>query len=127
MSPALQAALDNLVATIRDELRTEFMDLIGGSPRGTAKPKRRAVPLAPRTPRVAKAQRKGGRRSADELQELATGVLGYIRKNPGQRAEQIADGMSTTTKELARPLSMLLADKAIKTEGVKRGTTYMAK
>jgi hypothetical protein len=127
MSPALHAALDSLVATIRDELRTEFMDLIGGGPRGTAKPKRRVAPLAPRTPRVAKARRKGGRRSPEELQELATGVLGYIRKNPGQRAEQIAAGMSTTTKELARPISMLLADKAVKTQGVKRGTTYTAK
>lgn len=127
MSPSLQAALDNLVATIRDELRTEFMDLIGGSPHGTARPKRRAAPSPTRTPRVSKARPKGGRRSAEELQELATAVLGYIRKNPGQRAEQIAEGMGTTTKELVRPISQLLADKAVKTAGVKRGTTYTAK
>jgi hypothetical protein len=76
---------------------------------------------------VSKARSKGGRRSAEELQELATGVLGYIRKNPGQRAEQIAAGMGTTTKELVRPISQRLADKAVKTAGVKRGTSYTAK
>jgi len=125
-SPAIQSALDNLIAAIRAELRDEFLTLIGGE--GTA---RQGAGTTPRKgaakPLRTKARPKGARRSPEELEELTKNILAYVRKNAGQRAEQIAAGLGTSTKELVRPIAKLLADKALKTQGVRRGTTYTAR
>lgn len=125
-SPNIQAALDNLVAAIRAELREEFLNLIGGS-----EPTRQARAQAPRKKGKSSSQAttraKGARRSPEELEELTKNILAYVRKNAGQRAEQIAAGLGTSTKELVRPITKLLADKALKTQGVRRGTTYTAR
>jgi len=126
-SPAIQAALDNLVAAIRAELRDEFLSLIGGAEparKGAAKATRKNAAVAPSR---GKARPKGARRSPEELEELTKNILAYIRKNAGQRAEQIAAGLGTSTKELVRPIAKLMAEKALKTQGVRRGTTYTAR
>jgi hypothetical protein len=70
---------------------------------------------------------KGVKRSADELAELSERLLGYLKAHPGQRIEQIAEGMATTTKELSLPLKRLTAKKRVIRKGQKRATTYAAK
>lgn len=122
-TPTVQAALDNLIEAIRVELREEFLSLIGGAPSPAARARRsRQAPA-----KSSRGPRKGARRSPEELERLTKSVLAYVRKNAGQRAEQIAAGLGTSTKELVRPISKLLADKALKTRGVRRGTTYTAR
>jgi hypothetical protein len=124
-SPNIQAAVDNLVAAIRAELRDEFLTLIGDSD-APAKARARRSTKAGRKP-PARRRPKGAKRSPEEIEQLTKSVLGYIRKSPGQRVEQIAGGLGTTTKELTLPISKLLAAKVLKTRGVRRGTTYTAK
>ena len=70
---------------------------------------------------------KGSRRTADDLEEVMAALLGYIKKNPGQRMEQLADGMGLASKELTLPIKKLHADGRLKTKGQKRATAYFIK
>ena len=125
-SPSVQAAVDNLIATIRSEVREEFLSLIGGSEATTKRRRPVRRQAAARKPATTK-RATGAKRNPEEIEQLTATVLTYIRKHPGQRAEQIATGIGTTTRELVLPISKLLADKGLKTQGVRRGTTYTAR
>jgi hypothetical protein len=124
-TPSVQAALDSLIEAIRSELREEFLSALGGSgpapKRGGGKVRRSATSAAPR----AKARAKGAKRTPEELEALTSNVLAHIKKNPGQRVEQIAEALGTSTKELALPIIKL--GKALKTQGQRRGTKYTAR
>lgn len=74
--------------------------------------------------RAVVARAKGAKRPPSEIESLTTELGNYIKNNPGQRIEQIAKGLGTTTKELTLPVKKLLAKKAIKTRGQKRATQY---
>jgi hypothetical protein len=125
-TPSVQAALDTLIEAIRSELREEFLSALGGSgsapKRGVRRAKRAAagVALQPKAGRA-----KGAKRTPEELEALTKNVLAHIKKNPGQRVEQIAEALGTTTKELALPIIKL--GKALKTQGQRRGTKYTAR
>ena len=70
---------------------------------------------------------RGAKRSPDELAALSKRLLDYIAKRPGQRIEQIAEGMGTSTRELSLPLKKLISERRIGRKGQKRATTYAAK
>lgn len=70
---------------------------------------------------------KGAKRPPDEIERLTGRLLDYVKGNPGQRIEQIADGMGTSTKELNLPAKKLIANKQLKTKGQKRATQYFAR
>src|SRR5262245_28392194 len=57
---------------------------------------------------------KGAKRPPGEIETLTSELSSYIKSNPGQRIEQIAKGIGTSTKELTLPVKKLLAKKAIK-------------
>jgi predicted transcriptional regulator len=56
--------------------------------------------------------------------ELTESLLAAIKSGPGQRMEEIAKGLGTSTSELTLPAKKLLADKKIKTKGERRATKY---
>ncbi len=66
------------------------------------------------------------RRSAEDLDKLAARIHAYLGKHPGSRSEEIALALSTPSKELVRPLKLLLSQKAISAKGKARGTQYTA-
>jgi len=68
----------------------------------------------------------GGKRTPEQIAKTAARLHSFIASNPGQRAEQIADGTKISTSEMALPIKRLLAEKKIKASGVARGTTYVA-
>jgi len=70
---------------------------------------------------------KGAKRPPDEIERLTGKLLDYVKGNPGQRIEQIADGMGTSTKELNLPAKKLIAGKQLKTKGQKRATQYFSR
>ena len=76
---------------------------------------------------LSQSRKKGAKRTPEELEQLIKKLHGYIAKNPGQRIEQIAVGMGTSTKELTLPARKLLAEKALKTKGQRRATQYFSK
>jgi hypothetical protein len=90
---------------------------------GAAAPARAAAARG----RAGAAREKGAKRPPDEIERLTTRLFDYVKGNPGQRIEQIADGMGTTTKELNLPAKKLLAGKQLRTKGQKRATQYFAR
>ncbi len=118
--PAIQAALDNLVETVRTALMAEFLELLrnGKPPRGKPGPKpRKSGQPAPA----------GQRRSGAGVDELGQRVVTELKKKPDSRTEQIAAALGTSTKSLALPIKKLLAAKLITKKGQRRGTTYRAR
>src|SRR3954465_7788017 len=76
---------------------------------------------------LAQSRKKGAKRTPEELEQLIKKLHGYIAKNPGQRIEQIAQGLDISTKELNSPTKKLISEKKLSTKGQKRATTYFAK
>lgn len=68
----------------------------------------------------------GGRRSTEQLEEIIKTLRSYVKKNPGQRIEQIATALKLDTKSLTRPMAKLLEAKEVKKKGQRRATTYTA-
>ena len=80
---------------------------------------RRAIPLPPI------ATRGGGRRTADELEEMQGRILELVGKNEsGLRAEKLRAELGVSRAALARPLARLLSDGRLRKTGEKRRTTY---
>ncbi|MFO0552882.1 MAG: hypothetical protein U0271_31125 [Polyangiaceae bacterium] len=93
----------------------------------------KAAPAAPAAPAKAAAPSKkekasGGRnrRSLAEIEQTANKILEHVRKNPGQRAEQIKDALKLDKAQWMVPLARLLEKGQIKRKGERRSTTYTA-
>ncbi len=69
-------------------------------------------------------RRGGGKRTPEELEQTAAALYAHIEANPGQRMEEIARALNSTTRDLALPVKKLLAERRIRTEGQKRATRY---
>jgi hypothetical protein len=68
--------------------------------------------------------RKGGKRTADEIAQMADAFLAHATANPGRRMEHIAKELGLATPELTLPVRKLLADGKLRVEGQKRATQY---
>ena len=80
---------------------------------------------APGVARIAKAP-KGHRRTAEDFKKMGETLLAHVKKNPGQRGEQIAKALRTDVNVMRPPMKALIAAKKIKTKGQRRGMTYIA-
>ncbi len=69
-------------------------------------------------------RRGGAKRSAGELDKLASQFHSFVHKHPGLRIEQINKQLGTTTKDLALPIRKLISEGRVKAKGQKRSTTY---
>jgi len=95
----------------------------GGGRRGGAA----AVAARPAARGRAPGREKGAKRPPEEIERLTGRLLDYVKSNPGQRIEQIADGMGTSTKELNLPAKKLISTKQLRTKGQKRATQYFSR
>ena len=115
----VQAFAGELAALIRESafetVRAALGDSGGRSRRGSAASSRRSD------------RTKGAKRPPQEIAKLVGRLRDYVRAHPGQRIEQIAKGMGTSTRELNLPAKKLLSQKQIKTRGEKRATKYFPK
>jgi hypothetical protein len=68
--------------------------------------------------------RRGGKRTGDEIAQMADAFLAHVTANPGQRMEHIARELGLATPELTLPVKKLLADGKLRVEGQKRATQY---
>ena len=64
------------------------------------------------------------RRSSSDLASLGDSLLEYVRSHPGQRSEQIAQGMGTDTATIRPAMKRLIEAGKVRTEGQRRGMTY---
>ena len=121
----IQGFVDELSALVKQAALVSVQEAFGSAPRrGPGRP--RAVAVAKGRPAGA-ARGARGKRTSDQLESLATRFLGYVKSNPGQRLEQIGQGLKIHTKELKLPVAKLFEDKKISTKGKRRGTKYFAR
>jgi hypothetical protein len=73
---------------------------------------------------VAMRGRRGGKRTAVEIAQMADAFLAHVTANPGQRMEHIAKELGLPTPELTLPARKLLAEGKLRVEGQKRATEY---
>jgi hypothetical protein len=95
---------------------------------GDVTPKRRA-PGRPRAT-VSKGvvrMKRGGKRTAADLEAFSDQLLAHVKKNPGARGEQIAAALGTDVGTMRLPMQKLIAGKKVKVKGQRRGTMYFAR
>ncbi|WP_428265233.1 hypothetical protein [Haliangium sp.] len=68
--------------------------------------------------------RGGGKRSAQELDNLAEFFFVYVTQKPGQRMEQITEALGYSSAELALPVKKLVEGGKLRVEGQKRASRY---
>jgi hypothetical protein len=68
--------------------------------------------------------RRGGKRTAEEITQMAEAFLAHVTAHPGQRMEHIAKELGVATPELALPVKKLLAEGKLRVQGQKRATEY---
>jgi hypothetical protein len=114
----VEAFAEKLIALLRESAMDVVKDALGET--GASRRGRRGRASAPR----ASTRPKGAKRDPKLLEALTEKLGAFIKKNPGQRIEQIGKALGTPTKELALPVKKLLAAKRIATRGQKRSTKY---
>jgi len=108
---------DDLRAAVIAEAQEAFTQVAGGSAsKGRPGPKPKAPP-----------KKKGGKRTSEEIEAQGETILAYLKKNPSQGAEQLGAALGMSTGEMALPIAKLIAEKAVKFVGQKRGRKYSVK
>lgn len=87
---------------------------------------RKPGPGAGRKKATRKASGKRIRRSAEDLERMGAALLDHVRQNPGSRMEEISSALGEDTKDLRRPVQMLVDAGRLRTQGQKRATQYYA-
>ncbi len=128
----IRARVEQFAAELADLIRESAMETVSvalaGARPSAGRGRRGAAPVVVTRGRGRAASReKGAKRPPDEIERLTGRLFDYIKGNPGQRIEQIADGMGTSTKELNLPAKKLIAGRQLRTKGQKRATQYFAK
>lgn len=114
----IQRLVDGFVAQVTELARRAAIDTLESA---LGKSGARGAVGGVRLPR---GRGRGGKRTADELEQLQHEFLAFVSKHPGLRIEQINKELGTSTKDLALPIRKLIADGALKVKGKKRSTTY---
>jgi hypothetical protein len=117
----IEAFVEELSGLVRAAAVQSVTEAFGG---GSA-PSARGAAAGPRAARSAgRGRTKGQKRAPEDLVALVGQLFSAIKTNPGQRMEQIAKGLKSSTQELALPAKKLIAEKKIKTKGERRATKY---
>ena len=120
------AFTSDLTELIRAAAIEAVADALGGSvPRKPGRPaKAKTTASTPTKPRKGAKKGKRVRRTMADLNQLMDDILAYVEANQGQRLEAMSAGMGIDSKEMKRPIVLLLESKRIRKEGQRRGTTY---
>jgi len=124
---ALDAFVNDLSSLIQEAALESVEQALAEASTIPGRGGRAARSAAPSFASLSQNRKKGAKRTPEELEQLIKKLHGYIAKNPGQRIEQIAQGLDISTKELNLPAKKLISDKKLSTKGQKRATTYFAK
>ena len=131
MSSKVETLIQEFVQNLRQAIAEDAAELFhlaaGGAVRGKPGPEAKAAASSSTKVRAPAANRKGGKRTSEEIEQQAATILAYIKKNPQHGAEQIGAALGMSTKELALPIKSLIGMKSLKTVGQKRGTKYFVK
>ena len=124
---ALDAFVDDLSTLIQQAALESVEQALASASAIPGRRGRGSRDVVPSFASVGQDRKKGAKRTPEELEQLIKKLLGYIAKTPGQRIEQIGQGLDISTKELNLPAKKLISEKKLSTKGQKRATTYFAK
>lgn len=113
----IRARVDAFVDELSELVRRAALQAVSEALEGNRPNKARGKP----PPRSAK---RGGKRSATELDALADRVLRHVSEHPGGSAGEIARALGITTKDLVLPTKKLLSTGSLSCKGQKRATRY---
>jgi len=117
----IEAFVEELSALVRAAAVQSVTEAFGAGGGGGGAKRGRGAPLISLP---SKGRSKGQKRAPEALAEISDRLLAAVKSGPGQRMEEIAKGLGTSTKELTLPARKLLAEKKIKTKGERRATKY---
>ncbi|MFT7669138.1 MAG: hypothetical protein ACI8X5_001838 [Planctomycetota bacterium] len=125
----IEVFASELGALIKGAALASVTEALGGYTTAKTSTKTPAAVAASGTKERKKAGRKAKagkrfRRTAANLEEDKAAFEAYVLNNPGQRLEEISAGMKTSSKDLKRPVTLLLEAGTIHKEGQRRGTMY---
>jgi len=134
---AIRASVDNLVAELTELIRESALETVREAlanelvpmPRPVGRPRKNSGRGPGRPRKAGGSAKKSGkrvRRTIEDLENYADRIHDYVQSHPGVGVAAISKGVRLTTKDVKRPIQMLLAKKRLRTEGQKRGTTYFA-
>ncbi|HVU04236.1 MAG TPA: DNA-binding protein [Polyangiaceae bacterium] len=115
----IDAFVEQLSALVREAAVQSVTEAFGGGSGGGGT---RGAARGPA--RSGRSRAKGQKRTPEELTALVGQLLAAVKAKPGLRMEQIAEGLKSSTQELALPAKKLIAEKKIKTKGERRATKY---
>ena len=120
----IQAFAAELEALVRKAAIEAVSTSLGGAASTSgAAPRPAARVAAPPAARASK-HASGGKRPPALLAATVVKAGDWVKAHPGHGVEDMAKGLHLKTKDLALPITKLLASKAIKKKGVKRATKY---
>jgi hypothetical protein len=127
----IDAFVDELTSIVKAAALDSVRAALGESPmparRGPGRPPNAAAGARRgRPPGSANKSSAGGKRSSEEVDQMAERIATFVKSNPGLGLEAIASGIGTSTKELKLPVIKLLANRTLRKTGEKRGTKYFA-
>ena len=118
----LLARVETFAADVVAAVRASVMEIVREAIDGAGLERRKGSARASSVRSPVRA--KGAKRDPQLLQALTEKLGTFIKNNPGQRIEQIAQALGASTKELVLPVRKLIAAKQISTKGQKRSTKY---
>jgi hypothetical protein len=123
----IQALIDSFVAELGEvakHIALEQLKTAFGTVKLAPLRVRAVAPASASTPPRPAARPGRSRRGQREIEALRGRLLAVIGDNPGCRAEDINNALGTRTPQIAQPLRRLVAERLVRTEGVRRGTRY---
>lgn len=132
MTTDLRSIVDRFVQDITSAIHESVQLALGSALEGTSLSRRgrranSVVRGVARTAAPSVGRARGQKRDPKDLEALSQKLRAHIAKNPGQRIEQIGEGLGIATRELNLPVKKLLGAKQISKKGQRRATTYFPK
>lgn len=119
----IEAFVEEVSALLKGTALDAVQAALGGD--GSARPSpARGRPRGRPAGKARSGKGKRERRDSSQVEALAARVHDYVKSHGGERLEEISRGLGIDSKHLKLPITKLLAARAVKTTGQKRGTKY---
>jgi hypothetical protein len=119
----IQAFVAELEGLVR-QAAVEAVAHVLGSGGAAGAPRRAGRGSVPAAAMSASRPRRGGKRTAEELEQLSEEIFRYLGAHPGLGVEQLSRSLDVDSKVLTLPIKKLVSGGRLRTEGQKRATKY---
>ncbi|MEQ1727363.1 MAG: hypothetical protein ABL982_03200 [Vicinamibacterales bacterium] len=128
MPTDIHTLVNDFTTQLEQMIRRTALEQVEAALGGAAAPARQGPGRPRKTAGSAPVRRapKGGKRSSASMDQMQATLLAHVKANPGQRGEQIAAALKTDVGTMRLPMKKLIAARAVRTEGQRRGMTYFA-